>query len=981
MKPFLKQIAELYIKNDSTELYKFCFIFPNRRSGIFFNKYLTECNSSNFILPEITTINDFINSVTDSVEASRIEMLFTLYSEYKNLSEEIDDFDQFIFWGDMLINDFNDVDKYMADAKLLFSNVKELKEISTSYLSKEQIEIINKFWGEERGIEPIEEFWKHLHEPNSDSTNKQKFLKLWNTLYPLYLNIRQNLLDRGLSYSGMSYRKAAEKFKKLTYSDLQYTRYIFIGFNVLSQAEESIFRSLQNLGVTDFYWDFNSPALTDIDNKASKFLNRYIKEYKSRYPIEEEKITTYPNIEIIPLPSNIAQTKYSAKIINELIDSRQITDTKNAINSAIVLPDEELFMPLIHSIPSSIESINVTMGYSMRYTSIAALISSVTSMRNRARMQNSETTYYHEDIKNILAIPLINKIAGANSSKIIDHIKRYRTLFLSAEVITGISPELNFIFSKLPVTSNHNSEIIDYLYEIIREVENYLIDNTNEESDNIELGFISQYKTSLNQLTATIKSYSTIQMKEKTLLQIMERLLSTATIAFEGEPLNGLQIMGVLETRSLDFDNIIMLSMNQKIFPRKHFAGSFIPNNLRKGFGLSTMDYQESVYAYYFYRLISRAKNLYLLYDSRAQGLKSGEESCYIYQLKHLYKPEHINERNTTFKLSTTDQTIISIPKTPEILAKLERYRTANSGKSFSASSINKYINCPLEFYFEKVEELYIEDEISELMDSGTFGSIIHEVMQQIYAKYTSCTITKDIIENIKKNRVYLEQITTKTINKLFHKHKTDKLLTPLSGESILIAKVAIYYIRLILDYDSNETPFIYESAELEEYLDFKISDDITINFKQYIDRVDIVKPKEPTELLRIVDYKTGVDMTEISSVEELFTANKAGDRAKAILQLMLYCNAYAQKHNYKADIKPVIYKLRNIKNIDKFEIKYKSDQGKSITLDSYKEINKQFMDNLAIRVGEIFDPEIPFTQAKSEKNCKFCKFKDFCRR
>lgn len=984
MKSFLGLIAETYYKYEKDKLYKYCFIFPNRRSGVFFQKYLSETATSALILPEITTITDFINSVTSSNEASRIELLFTLYEEYRKLSDEVADFDQFVFWGDMIINDFNDVDKYLADAKQLFTNVREIKEINSSYFTDDQINIINEYWGESRPLESIEVFWKHIHNPTSETDNKKKFLKLWEILYPLYSNLKKNLEKRGLSYSGMAYRKAAAIIKDKAAVDMDFTRYIFVGFNVLSTSEEKIFNYLKEKGIADFYWDFNSPAFKDKFNKAGRFLNRYISEFKSLYRIDADDITEFPNIEVISIPSEIGQAKYAGQIVKNLLSENKIKDKSNAINTAIVLPDEELFMPMLHSIPDEIDAVNITMGYPMKYTSVAALVNAISAMHIKARKIKEEFQYYHEDVKTILAIPFIREMAGKDYYTILEYIQSNKAFFVPGSFLTGISPELAILF--MPVNDPDNTgEVITYLRNILRIIENHIMNSNKSEADNIELGFIAQYITTLNQFAATIEEHS-INMQEKTFFFMIERLLASSSIAFEGEPLKGLQIMGVLETRTLDFENVVILSMNERIFPQKHFSKTFIPNNLRKGFGLATSEFQDSIYSYYFYRLISRAENVYLLYDSRSQGISSGEKSRYIYQLQHLYCGGKIINKSASFRIVPPDEPRINVVKSSQIMEKLNRYRERGSGKSFSASSINTYINCPLQFYFEKVEDIYADDDISEFMDSGTFGTIVHSILQEIYEtqlpdKNNEILITEGIIKGVQKNNVLLERLITRTINREFH-YKKDDCLDPLTGESYLIGDIVKYYVQLLLEYDKKIAPFIYVCGEKKEEFYWELSPETGFNFKQYIDRVDIINPHSPTEMLRIVDYKTGSDITDIKGVENMFITDKNGFRAKAILQLMLYCNAYSVINGYDKPILPVIYKIRFLKSTNEFCIKIKNESTWRLEkINDYHELNDAFLERLESVISEIFNPEITFSQTDNLKNCTYCKFKDFCRR
>ena len=395
MESFLSKVAEVYIQHESKNLVDYCFVFPNKRSGAFFRKYLSEALKRPILLPEIITISDIISEFSVGIEASRYEQLFILYNVYKSISDEVVEFDRFQFWGDMILNDFNDVDRYLVDPKQLFINVQRLKEINSNYLTEEQIKIINKYWGENRSFDSIEKFWKHLDNEEDNGVPRDRFLKLWEILYDIYLKFNDELTKRGLTYSGRSYKDASDRIAKCSATDLTYNRYIFVGFNVLSSSEIKIFERLQEIECADFYWDYNSLVCNCEYNKATRFLRKYVKSFPYNYNIDNEFIETLPQISIIGVPSNIGQVKETGRLLSELSANKTIPDIENALNTAIILPDENLFIPLIHSLPDKFKSVNITMGYPMRFTPVSALMKAIVSMQLRLRKLKGESVFYY----------------------------------------------------------------------------------------------------------------------------------------------------------------------------------------------------------------------------------------------------------------------------------------------------------------------------------------------------------------------------------------------------------------------------------------------------------------------------------------------------------------------------------------------------------------------------------------------------------
>ncbi len=975
MQTFLSQVAKIYVKNEDDRLSDFTFVFPNKRSGVFFANYMAEAIENNIVMPQIITISDFIGLYSTGIEASRMELIFILYDEYRKIVYErspqstIIEFDRFQFWAEMLLNDFGDVDKYLVDAKQLFKNIKNLKEINSNFLTEEQINVIRQYWGDSKIPEYSATFWKHINH-NEDGQNQltDKFIKLWEILYDLYDAFRTRLKEIGLSYSGMLYREVAESIKFINTDSLLSDRYIFVGFNVLSTSEIKIFERLKAIDRADFYWDYNSPAYKYDGNRATLFVGNYINQFKSRYKLLESEIEEFPNINVIGVPSNIGQVKETAAIISKLNKEKKITD----INTAIVLPDEGLFIPLLHSLPKDIKSVNVTMGYPMRHTSVSALISLIISMQMRSRVVHEKIQFFYEDIMNVLSHPLISSVASQESQSIIDYINTNREFNLTADFLNENYSQLKSIFTGVK-DLNNIEEVLDYIQNLVLWISPKL-----PKDGTVDALFIEKYIASLEHFAYLIKKYG-ILMSETTAFRLIERIIGSEVVNFEGEPLKGLQIMGVLETRALDFENLFILSMNERVFPRKHYAKTFIPNSLRRGYGMSTIEFQESMYAYYFYRMLSRANNVYIMYDSRTGGLRSGEMSRFLYQLKFLYQRDKINFASVKYNIFSAEEGVLTVVKTPEIMAKLNEYKKPNSKRNFSASTLKKYIDCPLSFYLYYIEGLQYEDEITEYMDESTFGTIMHEIAEVFYTRLKGgaeeVLITKEILEKQKQRQGEIMKQITRSINCHYNKLGEDND-TPLHGDSKVLGDIMCHFTLLMFENEKQFADFYFVEAEKEEEGQWKINDKHTINFRMFIDRIDRVKQGD-NMLMRFVDYKTGSDKVNLGTISQLFDKESKNKR-HAIFQLFVYCFFYAYKTGYKGDIQPYIYTFRTLNTEHLPPITIGSRNEKKV-LNSYLEYKDEFWALFENLIDEIFDEKVPFFAVKNKEACKYCKFMEFC--
>lgn len=971
MKTFLQQVADVYVQNERQFLSDYCFVFPNKRSATFFSYFLQQnlSESGGGIMPQITNISDFVGSFSSLAEANRYDQLFTLYDEYSRFPDVDVDFDRFAFWGEMLLADFNDVDRYLVDADALFVNIKRLREISANFLTPEQLDIIKRYWGEDRGGNNVDRFWNHI-DKNTDTPSHQKFVKLWSVLQPLYHNYRKRLQEKGLATPGMLYRNACENLAPASEFRLEYSRYIFVGFNVLSTSEIKIFNRLRIMGKADFYWDMNSPAFEIGDSRAARFMCRNVREFSSRYKLEEVQIKQMPNIKILGVPSNIGQAKTAGEQLQQWLEEGKINDSSNAIDTAIILPDESLFIPMIHSVPETFETINVTMGFPMRLSPMSSLIHNVISLQLRSRMRGGEKIYFYEDVRTLLMTPALRAIDSDGCARLESEIRNKRLFSIPVSLISNIVPKFAPIFVAVAGDSNR-----EFMYEYISQLCEFL-NKSVAGKDEMQKHFIESYQTAANELFSAAERFD-ITMDNSSFFRLVERAVNADTVNFVGEPLKGLQIMGVLETRALDFKNIIMMSMNERVFPQRHYSRSFIPDALRYAFGMSTVDFQESIFAYYFYRLISRAENVTLIYDARSVGgSKSSEMSRYLSQLLYLFNEQDVTHNLRTYLAQSFNNSEISVAKDERILKALDRFREGGD-KNLSASAINKYINCPLEFYLQYIEKYSEDNDIVDYIDASTYGTIVHKVVQRIYESFQDenknpVEITDKMLEQyLGDNNIKLERFIVEEINCEFNRLDGDKLTLPLLGESLILGKVIHSAIGAMLEIDKSLCPFVFVAAEKDDSKPLKINENLTINLRMLIDRIDKVNGS-----LRFIDYKTGVDELSSKSIEALFDTD-TDKRAKAIMQLLMYCYAYNAFNDSDYAIQPLIYKFSDIASkgcVESLKI-----GGNPIC--DYHEVKDEFVEALNAKIVEIFDPEVKFTQTSKKGNCKYCNFRSMCGR
>ena len=976
-KKFLENIAH-YLLRRYDNLSHLTLVFPNKRSALFLKKYMQETlvktSARPRFMPRFATMGNFVSRFATRPELPRTEQLFLLYDCYRRLlrqlgrEEQLSDFDKFIFWGGMILDDFDDIDRQLVNADKLFKNLKDLKEINADYLDDDQKRVVRQIWGETARTAAVTEFWTHVNNVDGDSA-EARFINLWQILGDLSRLFTSELHARGYDTAGGQFRDAADVISKTDREDLVKRHYAFIGFNDLSHSEILIFKKLKDAGAADFFWDFDSALMSlAIDG----YLASQIRKLKSIFPMPDDYepvvCDTLPDIEVVAVPSCIVQTKAASAILSKWEKSDLITSA-DSINTAVILPDENLLTPLLLSIPDTIPAINVTMGVPFNSTAFASMLHSIISMQIRSRIIRGEVYYYYADVIDLLSHPHLQVIAPSVIEKIKWQISKDKLFNFKATDICSAYPELAFLFS--PVKDDKDaSEISNYMVNLIDGLTASLRKNAKKPQGGLpEIEMLDYFRKGIDELNGLIQAYG-ITMSDSTYFSLFERLMQARRIDMQGTPLRGMQVMGVLETRAIDFDNIIVMSMNENSFPRKSYMRTMIPNNLRIGYGLNTIDRQDSLYTYYFYRLLSHAKRVELIYDSRAGSFGAGEASRYISQLLHIIPKDKIKVTTLDFRSEINSTLPLTVPKTDDVMRELDSLRSSIGKSNLSASALKDYSKCRLKFYLTYVKNLRGKNEIEEGIPSSVYGTIVHKVAELLYAPYEGKEITRDLIMSILNEPDKLEHLVKSVVlEKYYHKSGIDSI-DNMPAEGSVTASIICVYVKKMLQIDAKLTPFVYKKGELSVKEPWKINDQLTINLNMSIDRVDIISPGH----LRFIDYKTGADKSAPTTIEKLFTRGNIDDAA--IFQLLTYCLAYGDiKEN--CAIKPLVYPLRTLASADEIP-EFKVDNQ---IIEDYHQVETEFRKNLFAMIEEIFDKNVPFDQAEDNHACKFCQFLDLCNR
>ncbi len=976
-RPFLKQVADHYFaKGDIADR---CFVFPNRRSMVFFRKWLAECvagaaskgEGKPVMAPQMMTVNDLFYRIGGLNVTDKVTLLVELYECYRGLNPKAEPLDEFIFWGDVILADFNDVDKYLAPVRQLFTNVADYKAIqdSYSYLTETQRRAIVNFvshFSDRNG--------KLTIDPDSANPGvKERFLQIWNILHPLYTMYNERLRSKGMAYEGMVYRAFAGSDSFSPESS-----YVIVGLNALNECERLLLRRLRDCGKAEFCWDWSGDMIKDRKNRSSFFMADNVREFPQAFVPDDEGVgrTVFNTLSV---PSSYGQVKHVAPVLERLGYKDDALGSSS--DTAVVIPDETLLMPLLNSIPEDIKDINVTMGYPMSASELYVLVSDVARMQLHLRKKDTGWHFYHKQVWDILSSGIMKTVLASEDMEAcrerIAAIRKEGRYYIHQDEFSGHSL-LEVIFRPVAVEpSAADAAQADALAAYLQDVVTFLAPMLARYPDMaLELEFARKCYSSINSLRA-----KKLAVQPATFIRLLDSLMSGLTVPFKGEPLKGLQIMGPLETRALDFRNVIILSCNEGMFPRRNVSSSFIPPELRKAFSLPTYEYQDAIWAYYFYRLVSRAENVWMVYDSRSEGLKRGEESRYIKQLRYHFGVDvrhHVAEAGSAASQEVQED----MEKTEEMM---ERIKTMK----WSVSALQNYVICPMKFCCQSVLKLRKDEDIAESLDNAMIGNVYHNAMWALYhgeeaMKYEGAfeKLEDSSSDGMPKvTSAYLEswlsredEVRKKVVSLMKAELKTDEI----SGRDLVVQRVIVRYVMetirkdllLLSRYGSDGFGMIGLEKKVYARL-------YGVDFFGVVDRIDSIVPG----MVRMVDYKTGNDSPSVIAVTD-----EMADEAVS----KIFDSSYEVRKADKAALQFHIYdRMARASGI----VSEQEQLCNSLyaTADLFRNVPSvfpssgrfgQLMDErLAAIIDEICDRNVPFRKTQETEACRYCDFRMICGR
>lgn len=943
---FQRELAQGLLRRYDGDLSSLIILFPSVRARTFFNDSVSTLTERPVWQATWSTIDELMERISGLHAGERIRLISELYDIYIKYHPN-ETFDKFYFWGEMLISDFDLIDKYMVDAKQLLRNIEDIKELEAdvSYLTPEQLRIIS--------------FWKSIGNEETLSEQKRRFLKIWRSLPHIYTEYRERLREVGIGYQGMIYRSAAEQIAQGKEVVIPNKRYIIAGFNALSNSEKQLFSYLEKSAMgAEFYWDYDNYYVLNRAHEAGAFLRENISMFRPASRLSCDNFTkSNKRFRAVSCVSNIVQCKHVAGILNAL--PKEELDKR----TAIVLTDEHLLIPLLHSLPRHIDKVNVTMGYPLRLTLVYSFIERLIGLQTRIRQRQDSVEFYHEDVCSLLTHPYITDHCTSEAKRLHDHIIGNRMIRVDKGLFKD-SGVLELIFSATDSWKSLSKYIIDILTTLSEPI---------TATDGIHAEYLRVATDEIRKTSLSIEKCNiTPPISIEVFASILRKHLQTITIPFEGEPLEGIQIMGILETRNIDFKNVIILSMTDANFPGNQTGrASFIPYNLRAAYGLPTPEEHEAMYAYYFYRLTQRAENIHMLYCSRADEKSTGECSRYIHQIDY-EAPHRLEKLSIGVDLSIEINNPIKVEKGEYEQSLLERYLTADSGYSLSPTALFRYVECPLKFYFASIARLKADDEINDTIDALTFGNILHESMQELYTPIIGIANPMSRISKLRK-RECVEAAVDRTIGRILL-NKEGASTTDFSGDTLLVRDIIIKYImRGIMRYDLSRDGFTIVGLEDDVAHRHPISECRSVNLSGRADRID----RLPDGQLQVIDYKSGnIPHLEFNGIDSLFIGEPK-ERISNIFQTLLYAMMLHRERG--TDVTPSLFYASRMMNDDYSPLLF--DHAADRFVERYSHYAEEFEYYLDETLNEIFDYDTPFHQVADNGACQYCDYKKICRR
>lgn len=959
MESFLKLVAADLYKHTEGNLAHTAVVFPNKRAGLFFNEYLAQESDSPIWSPAYVSISELFRSLSPWEVGDPVKLVCELYKIFRRETQSTETLDDFYFWGEMLISDFDDADKNKVDTDKLFSNLQDLRNIMDDYtfIDDEQEEAIRQFF-QNFSIE-------------RRTALKERFISLWDVLGNIYKGFRESLASQNIAYEGMMYRHVIEH---LDVDKLPYEKYVFVGFNVLNKVEHTLFTQLKDAGKAVFYWDYDEFYMKEnrqaVTHEAGEFIRRNLRDFPSPLSGELFKNLSKPKeVHYIASSTENAQARY----LPQWIRNNLTTPEKE---TAVVLCNEALLQPVLHSLPAEVKHVNITMGFPLSQTPVYSFLIALLELHTHG-FNFKSGRYTFQSVVTLLKHPYTRQLTGQAELLEKELTRNNRFYPLPGEL--GKDEFLTRLFT--PLSGNLNLCI--RLSETLQQVASIYQANTSGTEDTD--AFNQLYRESLFKAYTTINRFRTLieedelTVQSETFRRLLVKVLSATNIPFHGEPAIGMQVMGVLETRNLDFRHLVLLSVNEGQLPKSGGDSSFIPYNLRKAFGMTTIEHKIAVYAYYFYRLLQRAERITLIYNTSSDGLNRGEWSRFMLQFL-IEWPHPITRQFLEAGQSPQGTSPITVEKTPDVMRRMQSLFDvrANPKAKFSPSALNYYLDCPLKFYYRYVAGLSAPDEVSAEIDSATFGSIFHYAAEHIYKDLTTHgkVINKEALETLLRNEVKLQDYVDTAFKKLFFNVPQNEK-PEYNGVQLINSAVIARYLKQLLQNDLRYAPFTFIASEMEvdEPIDIQTPKGvIKSRIGGIIDRMD---SKDGT--LRIVDYKTGGDADTPPHVESLFIPDKK--RSNYVFQTFLYAAIMCRKQPTMKIAPALLYIHRAATETYSPVIQMGEPRKPKEAVEDFSKYEKEYRERLQGLLEEIFNPEKSFTQTEIIEKCTYCDFKALCKR